>query len=59
MDQPSCAICGKPIEAGQAWMEAEEAGRRLVAHAGCVYRDAPSPQSVREWTPGDGDGPGA
>lgn len=40
MDEPTtCAICGNPIDVGQAWMEADRDGARVRAHAECLYRD--------------------
>jgi hypothetical protein len=57
MDEPSvCAICGNPIEVGQAWMEADGNDGRQRAHVECVYRDAPSGRDLRQWAPG---GPGS
>lgn len=48
----TCALCGRPIEVGEAWMEADDGDARLVAHAGCVYRDEPSAEAHAPWRPG-------
>jgi hypothetical protein len=51
MEQPrSCALCGDPIQAGEAWMTDESGGR--VAHSGCVYRDE-EPDARESWSPAD------
>lgn len=52
MERPTCALCGNPIDAGEAWMEADDAGARMLAHAGCVYRDEPSAEAQARWRPG-------
>ncbi|HET6745687.1 MAG TPA: hypothetical protein VFH90_07530 [Candidatus Limnocylindria bacterium] len=49
----TCALCGKPVEPGEAWMESDEEGARRVAHAGCVYRDEPSARTHASWRPGE------
>jgi len=38
-EQATCALCGTPIGAGQAWMEADSEGARVRAHAECLYRE--------------------
>jgi hypothetical protein len=50
----TCALCGKPIEAGEAWMQSDEGGARRVAHAGCVYRDEHAPAERARWLPNEG-----
>jgi hypothetical protein len=50
----TCALCGNPIEAGEAWMEAADEDSRRVAHAGCVYRDEQAPAGRARWVPGEG-----
>lgn len=47
----TCALCGDPIDVGDAWMEADEEGARKVAHSGCVYRDE-EPDARERWSPG-------
>jgi hypothetical protein len=50
MDEPStCAICGNPIEPGQAWMEADRDGKRQRIHAGCLYGEERA--ALGEWEP--------
>jgi hypothetical protein len=49
----TCALCGNPIEAGEAWMEAASGEPRRVAHAGCVYRDEPTAEAPARWRPGE------
>jgi len=50
MQQPlTCALCGDPIEPGQAWMTRERDGN--AAHAGCVYRDEPASGHEDRWSP--------
>jgi hypothetical protein len=51
----TCALCGNPIEAGEAWMVSDDDGARRVAHAGCAYRDEPSAQSHAAWRPGEAE----
>ena len=46
-----CHLCGKPIEADEAWMAAEIDGSQRAAHAGCVYRDEPSAGADSWWEP--------
>ena len=50
--QGTCALCGGPIDVGEAWMEADAEGARIVAHSGCVYRDE-EPDARQRWMPGD------
>lgn len=50
--QETCALCGGSIDAGEAWMEADEEGARKVAHSGCVYRDE-EPEARQRWMPAD------
>ena len=47
-NEPTCALCGDPIDPDQATMVADDA----TAHAGCVYRDADGPDRDR-WMPPD------
>jgi hypothetical protein len=49
----TCVLCGRLIRVGEAWMEADEAGARLLAHSGCVYQDE-QPDSRDRWVPGEG-----
>lgn len=52
MDEPSvCAMCGNPIETGQAWMEADRDGERQRIHAGCLYGEERANEG--EWEPQD------
>lgn len=44
----SCALCGDPIQAGQAWMAGDD-GR--VVHAGCLYREGEAGEG--DWEPQD------
>jgi len=53
MSAGDCILCGKPIDVGEAWMEADDAGARLLAHSGCVYRDE-QPDTRDRWVPGEG-----
>jgi hypothetical protein len=53
-ESPTCALCGKPIDTGEAWMEADDAGARLLAHSGCVYREEPTAAARDRWVPGEG-----
>ena len=39
----TCALCGKPIEVGEAWLVADEEEPPAVAHSGCVYAVAMNP----------------
>jgi hypothetical protein len=50
-DDRTCALCGDPIDVGEAWMVADEEGARRVAHSGCVYRDE-EPDDRERWSPG-------
>lgn len=47
----TCALCGKPIEVGEAWLVADEEEPPAVAHSGCVYAVAMNPDERRRWTP--------
>ena len=49
----ACALCGDPIDVGQAWMRADAEGAELRAHSGCVYRDETEATSSR-WQPTEG-----
>lgn len=54
----TCHFCGEAIDVGQAWMAADLAGGRAVAHAECVYREEPqAPEHAwwepQEWGPND------
>ena len=46
--QETCALCGDPIDVGEAWLEADDEGTRAVAHSGCVYRDE-EPDARQRW----------
>lgn len=47
----TCELCGDPIDADQAWMQATEPPvDAAVAHSGCVYRDAGEADRDR-WMP--------
>jgi len=48
----TCALCGKPIGHGEAWLQRDDAATD-VAHAGCVYRDEPSTEVQARWRPAD------
>jgi hypothetical protein len=50
-DDRTCALCGNPIQLGEAWMVADEEDAHQVAHAGCVYRDG-QPDDRERWSPG-------
>lgn len=51
MDEPKpCALCGDPIEDGEAWMT-DDSDRR--AHSGCVYRDEERDARAANWAPGE------
>ena len=45
----TCAMCGEPIDADQAWMQADDGA---VAHSGCVYSDTDVEQRDR-WMPSE------
>jgi hypothetical protein len=48
-DSPrTCALCGNPIEADEAWMTSDAGD---VAHSGCVYRDDETDRG--RWMPPD------
>lgn len=49
-EQQTCAICGKVIDVGQAWMEADMEGAHRYAHAECLYRDGTDPREAG-WEP--------
>jgi hypothetical protein len=51
----SCELCGEPIDAAQAWMQA---GDGAVAHSGCVYSDVTNVEQRDRWMPGESE-PGA
>jgi hypothetical protein len=58
MNEPAtCALCNGPIDVGEAWMEADQDGARLLAHSGCVYRDEQEPAARDRWAPGEGPAP--
>lgn len=40
-ERPICERCDKPIDVGEAWMEADRDGSPVRAHAACLYRDEP------------------
>jgi hypothetical protein len=46
--EPTCVLCGDPIDPDQATMVAAGA----TAHAGCAYRDSAGPD-VAPWMPPD------
>jgi hypothetical protein len=48
----ACALCGDPIDVGEAWMEADEEGARMLAHSGCVYREE-DPERRERWMAAD------
>jgi hypothetical protein len=48
-ERAACAICGKPIDVGQAWMEADRDGARVRAHSECLYRDEHA--GIQGWEP--------
>jgi hypothetical protein len=51
MEEPTvCVLCGNVIDVGQAWMEADQEGTRVRAHAECLYRDEADPLS-EGWVP--------
>jgi hypothetical protein len=50
--EPTCALCGDPIVAGEAWMASENDDR---AHSGCVYRDEDADDRDR-WMPPEAAG---
>jgi hypothetical protein len=51
MEEPTvCVLCGDVIDVGQAWMEADQEGARVRAHAECLYRDETDPLS-EGWVP--------
>jgi hypothetical protein len=52
-ESQTCALCGDPIDVGQAWMRADAEGAELRAHSGCVYRDETEAASAR-WEPTEG-----
>jgi hypothetical protein len=54
-DERRCALCGDPIDADQAWMQADEGA---VAHSGCVYSDVTNAEQRDRWMPGETDGVG-
>jgi hypothetical protein len=51
-ENATCAICGEVIDVGQAWMEADQEGTTLRAHAECVYRE-PGDAGTLGWRPMD------
>ena len=40
ISEQECALCGRPIDVGEAWMRSDEEGSERVAHSGCVYSDS-------------------
>jgi hypothetical protein len=48
-----CALCGKPIQVGEAWMRSEEEGSGKVAHSSCMYSEAMTPEERAWWVPAD------
>jgi hypothetical protein len=44
-----CHFCSRPIDIGEAWMEADLEGAHAVAHAACVYQDETSSEP-HVWT---------
>jgi hypothetical protein len=55
MEQPAdtCDLCGKPIDVGEAWMEADVEGAHKVAHSGCVYSEEMDPDERAWWVPSE------
>jgi hypothetical protein len=51
-EQANCALCGNAIGVGQAWMEADDGGAHLRAHAECLYREGQDGEA-RAWEPQD------
>jgi hypothetical protein len=47
-DERTCALCGEPIDADQAWMTADDG---VVAHSGCVYSDVTNVEQRDRWMP--------
>lgn len=47
----SCALCGKPIETGEAWLTEDVEGGGRLAHSGCVYAEAMDPDERATWVP--------
>lgn len=52
-ESTACALCGDEIDVGQAWMEADQEGARIRAHAGCVYREEVDGAAGLAWEPQD------
>ena len=48
-----CALCGNPIDVGEAWMRSDEEGAERVAHSGCVYSEAMSSEERAWWVPSE------
>lgn len=52
--QPSCALCERPIDVGEAWMTSDRDGSGgAVAHAGCVYAERADEEEHARWAPSD------
>lgn len=49
----TCALCGDPIDADQAWMRADDGA---VAHSGCVYSDVMNVEQRDRWMPSETEG---
>jgi hypothetical protein len=49
----TCALCGKPIDIGEAWMRSDEEQAEAVAHSGCVYREDMDPDERAWWVPSE------
>jgi hypothetical protein len=47
----TCEMCGDPIDADQAWMQADDGA---VAHSGCVYSSTDVGQRDR-WMPSEAE----
>ena len=46
-----CALCGGPIEIGEAWLASARQGTDAVAHSGCVYGESMDPHERSGWMP--------
>ena len=48
-----CALCGKRIDVGEAWMRSDEEDAERVAHSGCVYSEAMDSEERAWWVPSE------